>query len=102
MLDRDTDLLPYIGWDDDVSNLTLIKQKLSDARLLLESASIQRKKELIIDIEKLCENISYRAGGDAKFDLMVAIICTYRYNPLMEQDKADEIVCKMQNGMFLD
>jgi hypothetical protein len=100
MLDRDVDLLPYIGWDGDVSNLTSIKQKLIDARISLDSASIQNKKESITDIEKLCENISYRTGGDPKFDIMMAIIRTYRYS-LNEHDKADQLEQKMRNGMFI-
>jgi len=100
MLDRDVDLLPYIRWDGDVSHVNLIKQKLIDMRISLESASIQRKKESIIDIEKLCEKISYRAGEDAKFDIMMTMIRTYRYS-LHEQDKADELEDKMRNGMLI-
>jgi hypothetical protein len=100
MLDRDVDLLPYIGWDGDVSNLTSIKQKLIDARISLESASIQTKKESINDIEKLCEKISYLAGGDQKFDMMMTIIRTCRYS-LNEHDKADQIERKMRKGMFI-
>ncbi len=100
MLDRDVDLLSYIRWDGDVSHVNLIKQKLIDMRISLESASIQRKKESIIDIEKLCEQISYRAGEDAKFDIMMTMIRTYRYS-LHEQDKADELEHTMRNGMFI-
>ncbi|CAF1293730.1 unnamed protein product [Rotaria sordida] len=96
MLDRDVDLLPYMQWDGDLSDLTLIKQKLIDARISLQSASIQSKKELIADFEKLCEKISYRAGGDAKFDMMMTIIRTYRYS-LNEYDKSIELENKMQN-----
>ncbi|CAF4516111.1 unnamed protein product, partial [Rotaria magnacalcarata] len=33
MLDRDVDILPYIEWDGDKSNLALIKQKLIDGRV---------------------------------------------------------------------
>ncbi|CAF4124671.1 unnamed protein product, partial [Rotaria sordida] len=98
MLDRDVDLLPYMQWDGDLSNLTLIKQKLIDARISLQSASIQSKKELIADFEKLCEKISYRAGGDAKFDMMMTIIRTYRYS-LNEYDKSIELENKMQNDL---
>ncbi|CAF1099960.1 unnamed protein product [Rotaria sordida] len=98
MLDRNIDLLPYIGWDGDVSNLDTIKQKLIDERIPLESASIQSKKESIVDIEKLCEKISYRAGGDAKFDMMMTIIRTYRY-ALNEHEKANEIENKMRNDL---
>jgi hypothetical protein len=99
MLDRDEDLLPYIGWDGDVSNLTSIKQKLIDARISLESSSIQTKKESINDIEKLCDQISYLSGGDQKFDMMITIINTYRYS-FNQQDKADQIEYKMRNGML--
>jgi hypothetical protein len=101
MLERDVDLLPYIGWDGDASNLTLIKQQLVDARISLECASIQGKKETVADIEKFCQKISYRAGGDAKFGTMMTIIRTYRYL-LNEYDKADELEDKMRNGMFID
>ena len=55
MLEHDVDLLPYMGWDGDVSSLTLIKQKLVDARISLECASIQGKKEVVADIEKLSQ-----------------------------------------------
>ncbi|CAF1049654.1 unnamed protein product [Rotaria sp. Silwood1] len=98
MLDRDVDLLPYIGWDGDISTLDTIKQKLIEARITLESASIQSKKESVVDIEKLCEKISYRAGGDAKFDMMMSIIRTYRY-VLNEHEKANEIENKMQKDL---
>ncbi|CAF4775777.1 unnamed protein product [Rotaria sp. Silwood1] len=98
MLDRDVDLLPYIGWDGDISTLDTIKQKLIEARITLESASIQNKKESVVDIEKLCEKISYRAGGDAKFDMMMSIIRTYRY-VLNEHEKANEIENKMQKNL---
>ncbi|CAF3055507.1 unnamed protein product [Rotaria sp. Silwood2] len=101
MLDRDVDLLPYVGWDGDVSNLTSIKEKLLDARISLENASIQSKKETVSDIEKLCEKISYRTGGDAKFDTMMTIIRTYRYS-LNEHEKANELEEKMRNGMLVN
>ncbi|CAF1942489.1 unnamed protein product [Rotaria magnacalcarata] len=98
MLDRDVDILPYIEWDGDKSNLALIKQKLIDGRISLESASILGKKESVVDIEKLCKKISYRAGGDAKFDMMMSIIRTYRHS-LNEHDKANELEDKMRNDI---
>ncbi|CAM4812432.1 unnamed protein product [Rotaria magnacalcarata] len=98
MLDRDVDILPYIEWDGDKSNLALIKQKLIDGRVSLESASILGKKESVVDIEKLCKKISYRAGGDAKFDMMMSIIRTYRHS-LNERDKANELEDKMRNDI---
>ncbi|CAF3569025.1 unnamed protein product [Rotaria socialis] len=98
MLDRDVDILPYIEWDGDKSSLALIKQKLIDGRVSLESASILSKKESVVDIEKLCEKISYRAGGDAKFDMMMSIIRTYRHS-LNEHDKANELEDKMRNDI---
>ena len=101
MLEQDVDLLPYMGWDGDLSNLTLIKQKLIDARISLESASIQGKKETVGDIEKLCQKISYRAGGDEKFGTMMSIIRAYRYS-LNDYDKADELEDKMRNGILVD
>jgi hypothetical protein len=101
MLERDVDLLPYMGWDGDASNLTLIKQQLFDARISLECASIQSKKEIVADIEKLCQKISYRAGGDAKFGTMMTIIRTYRYS-LNEYDKADELEGKVQIDIMIE
>ncbi|CAF2163335.1 unnamed protein product [Rotaria magnacalcarata] len=101
MLERDVDLLPCMGWDGDVSNLTSIKQKLADARISLECASIQGKKETIVDIEKLCQKVSYRAGGDAKFAIMMAIIRTYRHS-LNDYDKADELKDKMQKDIMTE
>ncbi|CAF3751920.1 unnamed protein product [Rotaria sp. Silwood1] len=98
MRDRDVDLLPYIGWDGDISNLDIIKQKLIDARISLECASIQSKKESIVDMEKLCDKISYRAGSDAKFNLMMTIIRTYRY-ALNDYEKANEIENKMRSDL---
>ncbi|UJR38801.1 hypothetical protein I4U23_031466 [Adineta vaga] len=101
MLERDVDLLPYIGWDGDVSNLTLIKQNLTDARISLGCASIQGKKEIVVDIENLSQKISYRTGGDAKFDIMMTIIRTYRYS-LNEYDKANELEDKMRNDIIIE
>lgn len=101
MLERDVDLLPYMGWEGDVSILTIMKQKLLDARLSLECASIQGKKELIADIEKLCQKVSYRTGGDAKFGTMMTLIRTCRYS-LYDYDKADELKDKMQKGMLIN
>ncbi|CAF5035740.1 unnamed protein product, partial [Rotaria sp. Silwood1] len=101
MLDRDVDLLPYIEWYGDVSTLVSIKQKLIDARISLECASIQSKKESIVDIEKLCEKISYRAGGDPKFDMMMSIIHTYRYS-LNEHEKANELENKIRNDIKIE
>ena len=99
MKDRDVDLLPYIGWDGDLSNLSSIRQKLIDGRISLESASIQTKNESIDDFEKLCEQISYLAGGDPKFDMMITLIRTYRCS-LHQYHKADQLEQKMRNGMF--
>jgi len=100
MIEHDIDLLPYMGWDGHVSNLTLIKQQLVDARTSLQSASILSKKQTITDLEKLCQQISYRAGGNAKFDLMMSIIRTYRYS-LNQYDKADQVEQKMESGRFI-
>lgn len=101
MLDYDIDLLPYMGWEGDVSSLSSTKQKLIDARITLESASIQMKAQSIDDIEKLCETISYRAGGDAKFDLMMTVIRTYRYS-LNDYEKADELEEQMRYSMLFN
>ncbi|CAF1056543.1 unnamed protein product, partial [Adineta ricciae] len=101
MLESDTDLLPYMGWDGDVSNASLMKQKLIDACTLLDSTPIQRKKEVIVDIEKLCESISYRASGDAKCEIMMNIIRTCRHS-LKEYAKADEIEQKMRRDILME
>ena len=79
LLEHDIDVLPYIGWDGDASIFTLIKQQLVDARISLECASIQSKIQIVVETEKLCQKISYRAGGDAKFAMMMTIIRTYRH-----------------------
>ncbi|UJR11204.1 hypothetical protein I4U23_015385 [Adineta vaga] len=101
MLEHDVDLFPYMRWDGDVSNLSLIKQKLIDARIALESASIARKKDVIHDIEKICQDISYRASEDVKFDIMMSIIRTYRYS-LNEYNKADEFEQKMRDDIITE
>lgn len=101
MLKNHVDLLPSMGWDGDPSSLTLIRQKLVDERILLECASIQRKKETIASIEQLCQNVSYRTGADAKMSTMMAIIRTYRYS-LNQCDKADELENKMRKGRLID
>lgn len=98
MRDRDVDLLPYVGWEGEVSSQVTIKQKLSDFRIEFESASIQGKRDKVAEIELLCEKISYRAGGDAKFDIMMSVIRVYRHL-LNEQDKAEELEQKMRKGM---
>jgi hypothetical protein len=97
MLERDIDLLPYIGWDGDRSQIDLIKEKLINAKRLFDSASISNKIELTNEYENFCKNISYRSGGDAKYDLMLTIIDTYRMI-LKEEEKARELEEKMKNG----
>ncbi|CAF4353623.1 unnamed protein product, partial [Rotaria sp. Silwood2] len=101
MVDRDIDLLPYIGWDGDMSHLTSMKQKLINARISLESASILSKKDSIVDIEKFCEKISYRSGDEAKFDMMMTIIRTYHYS-FNEPEKANQIEDKMRNDIMIE
>ena len=98
MAEHHSDLLPYMKWDGDTSNITVIKQKLIDGRISLECASIQRKKETVTDLEELSQRVSYRVGGDAKFGIMMTIIRTYRYS-LNQYDKANELEDKMQNGL---
>jgi hypothetical protein len=97
MLEHDLDLLPYIGWDGDRSQIDLIKDKLIDAKRLFDSASIAKKIELTNEYENLCKNISYRSGGDAKYDLMITVIDTYR-TVLKEKEKARELEEKMKDG----
>jgi hypothetical protein len=97
MLERDIDLLPYIGWDGDRSQTDIIKEKLLNAKRLFDSASISNKIDLTKEYENLCQNISYRSGGDEKYDLMLTIIDTYRMT-LNEHVKARELEEKMQQG----
>ncbi|CAF1006245.1 unnamed protein product [Adineta ricciae] len=95
MLESDIDLLPYIGWDGDRSQIEIVKEKLLNAKRSFENASISNKLELTQEYEKLCQNISYRSGGDAKYDLMLAIIDTYR-TTLKDNSKALELEEKIQ------
>ena len=97
MLESDIDLLPYIGWDGDRSQIEIMKEKLLNAKRSFENASISNKIELTEEYEKLCENISYRSGGDAKYDLMLAIIDAYR-TTLKDNSKALELEEKIQLG----
>jgi hypothetical protein len=97
MLEHDIDLLPYIGWDGDRSQIDLIKEKLINAKRLFDSASISNKIQLTNEYENLCKNISYRSGGDAKYDLMLTIIDTYR-TILKEKEKTRELEEKMRDG----
>lgn len=97
ILEHDIDLLPYIGWDGDRSQIEIIKDKLLNAKRLFDSASISNKIELTNEYEKLCQNISYRSGGDAKYDLMLTMIDTYRMT-LKENKRARELEKKMQEG----
>jgi hypothetical protein len=97
MLENDIDLLPYIGWDGDRSQMDLIKEKLINAKRLFDSASISNKIELTNEYENLCKSISYRSGGDAKYDLMLTIIDTYR-TILKEKEKTRELEEKMRDG----
>jgi hypothetical protein len=97
MFENDIDLLPYIGWDGDRSQIDLIKEKLINAKRLFDSASISNKIELTNEYENLCKNISYRSGGDAKYELMLTIIDTYR-TILKEKDKARQLKEKMKDG----
>ncbi|CAF1124393.1 unnamed protein product [Adineta steineri] len=95
MLENDIDLLPYVGWDGDRSQTDLMKEKLLNAKRLFDSASVSSKIDLSNEYESFCQNISYRSGGDAKYDLMLTIIDTYRMT-LKENEKARELENKMQ------
>lgn len=100
MLENDIDLLPYVGWDGDRSQIDLLKEKLINAKRLFDSASITNKIQLTNEYENLCKTISYRSGGDEKFELMLSIIDTYR-TTLKENNKAREIEEKMKDGKNL-
>lgn len=97
MLENDVDLLPYIGWEGDRSRIDLLKEKLIDGKRLFDSASISHKIQLINEYENLCKNISYRSGGDAKYELMLTLIDTYN-TVLKEKGKAQELEEKMIEG----
>ncbi|CAF2450560.1 unnamed protein product [Rotaria sp. Silwood2] len=99
MLENDIDLLPYIGWDGDRSQIDIIKDKLINGKRLFDSASISNKVELLNEYESLCQNISYRSGGDAKYNLMVAIIDTYRIT-FKQKVKARELEENMQKDLI--
>ncbi|CAF5110563.1 unnamed protein product, partial [Rotaria magnacalcarata] len=97
MLENDNDLLPYISWDGEHSPIDIIKDKIINAKRVFDSASILNKIELSIEYEKLCQNISYRSGGDAKYDLMLAIVDTYRIT-LQEKEKARQLYDKIRES----
>lgn len=97
MLENDRDLLPYIGWDGDRSQRDLIKEKLVNGKRELIGAGATTKGDLSEDLEKLCQTISYRAGGEAKFELMFALIETYR-SQLKSEGKARSLEQQMQQG----
>ncbi|CAF4222507.1 unnamed protein product, partial [Rotaria sp. Silwood2] len=99
ILENDIDLLPYIGWDGDKSQIDIIKNKLINAKLLFDSSSIKNKIDLINQYENLCQNISYRFGGDEKYDLMLTIIDTYR-TTLNEKEKARKLEENMQEDLI--
>ncbi|CAF3878098.1 unnamed protein product [Rotaria magnacalcarata] len=98
MLENDNDLLPYISWDGEHSPIDIIKDKIINAKRVFDSASILNKIELSIEYEKLCQNISYRSGGDAKYDLMLAIVDTYRIT-LQEKEKARQLYDKIRENL---
>jgi hypothetical protein len=99
MLEHDIDLLPYISWDGERSQIDIIKEKLLNAKRLFDSASVTNKTDLSNEYEKLCQNISYRAGGDAKYDLMLTIIDANRMI-FKETDKARQLEEKMHQGKY--
>ncbi|CAF5133326.1 unnamed protein product, partial [Rotaria sp. Silwood1] len=99
MLENDIDLLSYIDWDGDKSQIDIIKNKLINAKLLFDSASITNKIDLVNEYENLCQTISYRFGGDAKYDLMLTIIDTYRIT-LKEKEKARKLEENMQQDLM--
>ncbi|CAF4227906.1 unnamed protein product [Rotaria sp. Silwood2] len=99
ILENDIDLLPYIGWDGDKSQIDIIKDKLINAKLLFDNASITNKIDLVNEYENLCQKISYRSGSDAKYDLMLTIIDTYRIT-LKENNKARKLEEKMVEDLI--
>ena len=97
MLEQDNDLLPYIGWDGERTNLEIVKEKLVNGKRALNSASVAASLELSEELEALCQKISYRAGGEEKSDLMFTLIDIYRSRCKLE-DKARELERQMRRG----
>ena len=97
MNEHDIDLLPYMDWDGERSKIDIIKEKLINAKCFYDSAPISNKINLLNEYEKLCQNISYRSGGDAKYALMLTIIEGYR-TTFKEKDKARQLEEKIRTG----
>ncbi|CAF4460452.1 unnamed protein product [Rotaria socialis] len=98
MLENGNDLLPYTGWDDERSQIDIIKDKIINAKRVFDSASISNKIELSIEYEKLCQNISHRSSGDAKYELILAIADTYR-TTFQEKEKARQLYDKIREDL---
>lgn len=97
MLENDVDLLPYIGWEGERSQMDLVKEKLINAKRLFESASIANKIQLTNEYEEFCQKISYRAGGEAKYQLMLTILDTYQ-TVSKDDEKVRALTMNMQRG----
>lgn len=98
MLENDLDLLPYMAWDGDRSQRDILKEKLINGKQSLINASLMTKEDLSRELEALCDKISYRAGGEAKFELMTTLIQTYR-KELNAQEKARALEQKLERGL---
>lgn len=97
MLENEIDLLPYINWEGERSQIDLVKDKLINGKRQLDNASITNKTELTHQYEQLCQNVSYRSGGDPKYQLMLTIIDTYQ-TVLKDDLKAQQLIDEMKTG----
>ncbi|CAF1368498.1 unnamed protein product, partial [Didymodactylos carnosus] len=97
MLEKNRELLPYIGWDGDNSQSIIMKQKLIDMKSLIDASSILSKATLCDELFTLCKDVSYRQFGE-KFDAMLTIIDTYYY-VLKDYPKAFELLNEMKSAV---
>ena len=97
MLEHDKDLLPDIGWEGERSKLEILKEKLVNGQRPLIGASAGTSLQLSEELESLCQEISYRAGGEEKSNLMLNFIETYRSRCKLEA-KARELEQQMHRA----
>lgn len=96
MLDKNIDLLPYIAWEGDRSKKDLVKEQLVEARKALNSSSIINKTRLIVELDKLCQNVSFRSAGQEKFDLLNDLIRHLQNDH--QHDQAQQLKSNMKKG----
>jgi hypothetical protein len=97
--DQEIDLLPYISWDGERSQIDILKEQLIEGKRALNSASLQAALPLSEELELLSRGISYRAAGELKCDLMLNLIDVYR-SKLGLEDKARALQRSVRRGEF--